>query len=155
MGLKEAVLEIAQQIEDDIPFMEGEYGGNAGRELLGYARALRTACKSAPDDKPANADLAALAVAACGTGILLPGRSEEQDKANMLRRRTIAEEHAGVSQVRCEGGPADGDMVPLADAAPEGCNVMQDGEVYRLEFREHVDPHGGRQRVRVLAHRPR
>ena len=131
MSLKDAIEEIANQMEEDLP--EIGRGGDLPPALVkGYVRQLRSAIKAA-GNQPANSGF--INPMALGTGEGQHAIAIEAAKAEFRAKKeenlSRVEEKAPEMRLCC-GGLAEGEMAPLDPSMPVGARTEIQGAVYEL-----------------------
>lgn len=150
-SLREAVLDIVNEMLAEVKDLEGEDKDAASiaansylrSTLRGYARQLRTACKAAGEDVPAQSQAQASQMAGLSALLLNPQAQHvmEVDKYRAEFRKkkemTPAEERYDGDMVEVIGGPAHLEGVSTTQAVdpamPIGASVPIAGGMYRLE----------------------
>ena len=122
MSLKDAIEEIANQMEEDLP----EFTPPVLNSLFkGYIRQIRSAIKAAGDINPM----------ALGTGEGQHALAIEAAKAEFRAKKeenlSRVEEKAPEMRLCC-GGPAEGEMAPLDPSMPVGARTEIQGTIYEL-----------------------
>ena len=128
MALKDAVLEIADQIADYSKGLSGVIGTHVG----GFALQLRTAIKAA--EGQINPIDSIVLGASNESASLQNARMVEQAREEFRRGKKSGsfQEAVEARMVLAVGGPEDGTMVPLAQDAPVHARVLLSGIVYEL-----------------------
>lgn len=117
MSLREAILDIADQMEKDaVTWLDGDVvnAGELRRGLQGYARQLRSAVKAAGPDIE---------------GMI----AKVVDRPAPIQPKREAEAGSGLTLAFCVGGPADQVGVPLDPQMPFGAKMTVEGSVYQLD----------------------
>lgn len=112
MALRDAVLEVVEQMEND-----------RNPDLLTYARQLRLLVK-ASDNAPVQPSYH-------WTESGQSAQVKEIEKKIKLRADT--EEKMGERMVTLQGGSCDGDMVSIDSTMPIGARTLLNGQVYQLQ----------------------
>lgn len=121
MALADAVLGIAEAMDKEELNDASETLNKAfSKAMKGFARELRTAVKAAEQSK------AIRGVDSLNAGFDLRKEQEESQRRKAAQRLKQTVEQAdldGGQYVRVEGGPCNGDSVPLDNRAPAGCKA--------------------------------
>jgi len=129
MSLKDAVTEIADQMEKDLT-VEASLDPTAKAIIRGYARQLRVACKAS--DSPVHA--APVFNPATGGHELGIERAREEFRRRNAERgydpSDIEDRHMGGDYVVLEGGDSDNVTVPYDPTMPDGAKMVVGGQVY-------------------------
>lgn len=123
MGLREAVSDVADQMEQDAKQMEGHFR----RNMMAFVRQLRTAIKASEGEAQPQTNR-----------ILIPEMQHEaaiaaeREKLRLAKQRANTEETANTGYVACVGGDSDGDTAPIDPNMPQGAKTMIGACVYVL-----------------------
>ncbi len=124
MGLKEVILEIAEEMEE----VRKEYmraGVCMGGVVAGWAKQLQRAVRAAgdsPDSPPVFPSAAAQHAAMI-----------EAAKAEFRQKKITEAEEISDRYLPCEGGMADGALTPVPSDMPEGAKTLLGDCVYVME----------------------
>lgn len=146
MSLKEAVLEIATEMENEAKALEGTAGAEYARMTLrGFAKQLRVACKAAPDQGPAPSVPAAPALG-LGAGLVpeelqhFLGVQKAREDLRRAKNATDAQEIVEQRSVWIVGGPHDGACTQIPPQMPVGYRIERFGLVYELRQDGNLHP---------------
>lgn len=129
MGLKEAVLDIAQQMEEEAKEAREADQDVSPSVLRAYASAVRAAAKAAPDALEVPNDPADMIFTRGKFAPVPPGAREKEQMRKVEEAERMM---VGSNMVRASGGPDDGTMVPCEDGMPVGAFCHVGGSVYTL-----------------------
>ncbi len=129
MSLKEAVLEIADQMEADAAEFDGR---NVMQVVIkGFIRQLRSVAKVAPDDNQTGMQW----IPAQSKYMVQQMEKQAKDDLESATSRLRAEDKVGTGGViigTLTGGPFDGDTVPINPEMPLGAKTAVGPAVYKL-----------------------
>ena len=127
MSLKEAVLEIVQNMEDDLNADALDWASSDGRAAVkGYARALKSACKAAADVPQGRV----LTLDATSQHILEIEKARAEFRKD--KKTELKEEEASEKILEIMDGPLAGDSHLMPANMPEGAKTSINGETYQL-----------------------
>ena len=125
MSLKEAVLDLAQTMENDLSDIRDEGGGTVERMVKSYIRELRAVAKAAGDPPPPQQ-----------IPLISPDTQHrmeiERAKAEFRGKVKKIDEDEEIVMQFCQDGPCEGVAVPLNVGMPPGARTRVDGHVYEM-----------------------